>query len=510
MSGWSTGYGTKTVTFRYTENSVTVTKSVEITVLPNLTGLSVSPASQSIKRYSNPYFAVTATYEDGTSKTISGGYTITGLNINNIGTQTVGIKYTENSITKSATSVVTITKLTTTCPICGYTYELDENDIDQGCPECSAKAVKIVVSPDTISIEQGKTLPITVTAVYRNGKTGIITGWISDYNPNIVGIQLVKVEYQGVYTYITVEVLAAQKTCPICGNSYRLSIDGSDPGCPYCSKEVISIDIAENNIFIEKYQTLPLTVTAAYRDGHTAIVDGWTVNFIADTIGTYEVIIFYKSVTDHVIVTVIDEGYTICPYCGLEYYRKDSPSGCPVCSKTIVGIEAYLRNGGTQVLYKSQLNLKIVLLYKDTHRMVTYSGYTVSGYHSDVIGIHNVTVYYGSFITSLSVEVIAGPAKVICPNGHDYYLNEDGSDPGCPYCESGDKDKGVLYFSSTYTDEIVEALYTDGFYKLAEGDYLTVIIAPGNKSIRSKLKNMFFKTNAGVKNQKYTFGGEVK
>jgi rubrerythrin len=508
-TGWSSGAGIKTVTFSYTENSVTVTKNITITVKPNLVSITTTPTTQNIRRYSNPAFTVRAYYENSTNKVISSGYSVTGLNANNLGTQTVTISYTENSIKKTTTATVVVMKMTAICPICNSTYELDDNNIDRGCPICAAKATKITISPSYLNIRQGSALPITVTAIYQNGKSEVVTGWTSNYDPNFIGIREVKVEYQGLFEYITVETLNAQTACHVCGKQYDLNNDNTDPGCPICSIEVESIKVLEDFITIKKHNPLPITVIATYKDGHYETISDWTASFVTDTTGTFVVTVYYQSVSDDVTVTIIDDGHMECSYCGLEYDISDSPNGCPICSKTIVGIEAYLRNGGTQVIYKSQLNLKIILLYRDTHRLITYTGYTVAGYHPDIIGTQLVTVSYDTFSTLLAVEVISGPARITCLEGHEYYLNEDNSDPGCPFCYETDKEEAIFYFETIYTTEIINELYEDGIFYLVEGDYLTITVTKRDVSLRSGLKKMFFGTNSGIIKKKYTFGGEV-
>ncbi|MGB4661317.1 MAG: hypothetical protein WBI07_19245, partial [Mobilitalea sp.] len=51
-TGWSTGSGTKTVIFTYTESSKTVTAKILIEVKGNLINITVSPSAQLVKRYS--------------------------------------------------------------------------------------------------------------------------------------------------------------------------------------------------------------------------------------------------------------------------------------------------------------------------------------------------------------------------------------------------------------------------------------------------------------------------
>lgn len=509
ISGWSSGPGMKDIFITYSENWVTISECVSITVLPNLTGISVTPVTQTIPRYSLPCFNVIAFYEDGTQKTMTQGYSTSGFSSDRLGTQLLEVTVKENNIEVTTNVAVVVTKLITSCLICNSNYELDINDTDQGCPVCMEKVVKLSVSPNAIRMEQGESLPVTVIAVYRNGMTGTVTGWTSNYNPNMIGVQNVTINYMGVVSSIIVETLAPKKECPVCGNRYRLNDDGSDPACPLCSNALTGIDVLEDRVIIKKHQTLPITVMAFYLDGHSSVVSDWTSDFIPDSSGTFTVPVYYKACSDYVTVTVQDTDVVSCSFCGLEYDGRQSENGCPICSKTVVGIEAVLRNGSSQLLYKSALNLKVVLKYKDTHRSIIYSGYQVSGYQPDKIGLQMLKVYYNNFSTELSVEIIPGPSEITCSNGHHYYRNEDGSDPGCPYCISSERNGTVLYFDSTGTLEILGQLFRDGSFPLKQGDYLTITIIPKDSSIRSKLKKMFFGTNTGILKRKYTFGGEV-
>ncbi len=509
-TGWTTGIGQKSVTFTYTENGYTVTYTLIINVLPNLTSITAAPTSQQIKRYEKPSFTVQAFYEDGTNKTISSGYIITGLDTSLLGSQNVTISYTVNGKTRTATVQVIVNKLNTTCPICGTTYELNDENIDEGCPTCATRITEIIVSPTNVKVHKGEELPIGVIAVFQNGLSVTVNGWTSNYDPNMIGINEVIVSYQGFEAVIYVETIANEVVCPICGREYSLEDDGTDNGCPYCSKELVSIDVLEESVEIEMFQPLPINVISTFKDGHMEVITDWSSDLLADTPGTFEVTVFYQSVSDILTVTVLSDDRITCEYCGLEYIGIENPNGCPVCSKTIVSIETKLRYGGNQVLYKSQLNLELTLIYKDTHREVTFTGYIVTGYQSEQLGTQTVTVFYEALFTTLTIEVIAGPAKVICPSGHEYYLEEDGTDKGCPYCnEDTDKNNAIFYFDITFTNEIVSILYEDGVYYLNSGDYLTVEVVQRDVSIRSKLAKMPFFNENIQKKKRYIFGGEV-
>jgi Zn finger protein HypA/HybF involved in hydrogenase expression len=265
----------------------TKTCIVNVTVKDNkkLTQIVATPGTQIIKRYENPTLNVLASYSDGSSKTIT-GYTVTGFSNSVLGTQSATVSYAENGITKTATLQITVTKLITTCPVCNAVYELDENDVDNGCPVCNGTIVGITASPTDITVNKGDSLNITVTATYKNGKTNTITGWTSDYNKDLIGLQSVKITYGLFETYVTVMINNNTKICPVCGTEYELNEDGSDPGCPICNAEVVSISASPKDISIGINDALKLTVTATYRDGHTSVVIEWYTNFTPDTTGT--------------------------------------------------------------------------------------------------------------------------------------------------------------------------------------------------------------------------------
>ena len=481
-----------------------------ITIQPNLSSITVSPTSATLERYSIPTFTVMAQYQDGSSQTIT-SYTMTGLNTNIIGTQLVTFSLTANGVTKTATAQITVTALHITCPTCGTVYSLDANDTDNGCPNCKNLIISISAIPDYVKAMVGESLPVTVEAVYADGKRSDVTGWTSDFNSTVIGINEVNLHYAGFSTRITVEVTAGEKVCPICGRTYPLREDGSDPGCPDCKSTVVSIEASPENVTIEKHADLPITVKATFKDGHTEMVTGWSSSFMADTEGVYMATISYDTVTDQVTVTVLADDRITCPYCGLEYLFEESPEGCPVCYYSITGIEAELRSGGTQVILHSELNLQITAIYKDTHRQLFYTGYTVDDYDSGTLGTQNVTVSYGGFSTQLMIEVVKYLTGVTCPNGHIYYLNEDGSDPGCPYCLLAESsEEAIFYFDTTFTDAIIETLYLEGIYYLNEGDYITVNVSTRGYSITRKIETMFKKSNDAIPKKRYTFGGEVR
>jgi hypothetical protein len=101
MSGWSSGYGTKTVTFTYTDSGKTVTANVTIVVKPNLTNLLVSANITTFFYGEDTTFTFTAEYEDGSKKNVAANC-IQNYDNKLIGTQTAAFSYSENGIAKTA------------------------------------------------------------------------------------------------------------------------------------------------------------------------------------------------------------------------------------------------------------------------------------------------------------------------------------------------------------------------------------------------------------------------
>jgi Zn finger protein HypA/HybF involved in hydrogenase expression len=505
--------GEQTVTLTYsglvgnakTSGTRTCTVNTTIEGFIQLTEILIDPLDQDVTRYHNPNFTVTAKYNDNSSRQVL-GFSVSNYNSSLLGPQTVTLTYKESNITATATAYVVVKNLTSTCPICNTVYYLDDNDVDQGCPNCSSTVIAITASPDNVVLHQGDPLNITVEAIYANGSRSDVTDWTSNYDPTQVGIQEVTVTYQTFSAVIIVDVRYGLKTCSKCSFVYKLNEDGADPGCPVCKTTVVSIKATPEELTIEKHQSLPITVTATYNDGHTDIINDWSSNLIADTAGIYEIMILYQNIIDIIKVTILEDGQIECPYCGLKYLFNDSPKGCPSCSVTLTGIEASLRSGGTKVPFKSILNLQITKIFKDEHREWTYTGWTVSGYNPDRLGNQAITVHYEGFQDRLEIEVVDDLPEVTCPNGHTYYLNADGSDPGCPYCNSTEgKAEALFFFDTSYTNMIIDAIYTNGIYQLQRGDYLNITIKPRNVSILTKLLHLFI----GSVKKEYTFGGEV-
>ncbi|MDF2590221.1 MAG: hypothetical protein K0S41_4064, partial [Anaerocolumna sp.] len=512
-SNYNENLGTQIVTLTYSglvDNAKTTgTKSCSSTVITKSKdkpiGLSIIPSSSTVYNGTEPTYTVKVLYENNTSKVITSGYTKTGFT-RGAGTKNVTFSYTENSITVSNTITIQVLRNLRVCPN-GHSYELDDFDNDFGCPICAETIKHINVAPDYITIGLGMSLDINITITYLDEHTSLVkSGWSSNYNPNVLGKQLVTVSYKGKETTITVNVVN-NILCPICGTEYAPNDDGTDPGCPICSTKVIRIEATPNNQTVHVGEGIQLEVTATFQDGHKEKVNGWTSNFSSYKVGVQTVIVVYKNITTTVYVTVESESETTCPICGTKYSIIENPNGCPVCSKIVDKIEARLRNGGTKVQYGSDLNLYVILVYRDGHREIAYNGWSIEGYQPNVLGEQTILVKYNDLLTNLTIEVVNTLSKTVCPNGHVYYLNDDGSNPGCPYCTEDNKQFPDDYFDLVYTSSILDELYKNDIYYFDVGDYITVNVIPKSFSVIQKLIKIFHLNEAVDK--KFSYGGMI-
>ncbi len=499
--------GPHTVTVSCTVGEVT--KSVKVTVYVDaLSSITVTPSTQLVERYT-PVEAipltVTATYLYSGSKVFNNGYEVNGYTPSTLGEQNISVSYTDSGIKQSANVKITVTVLHRTCPHCHNSYDLNKDDTDPGCPYCKKLITGLLVTPENPEVEQGQSLPITVDAVYKDGSTATVTGWTSNYSPNKTGLQQVTIEYGGFARDITVWVREATITCPVCGNKYPVS----QGKCPVCAETVVSISAVPNVVTVNQYDNINLTVKASYADGSSRIITDWTIDHTTAVTGTFSATIAYRNASTKITLNVKSLSAVTCPICGLIYEPSENPRGCPVCSNLLTGIEAYLASGSNMVQYGTTPSLAVVLIYKDTHREIVTEDYTLENYDAHKLGKQTVKVLYKDLVTTLEIEVVDTLSSVTCPKGHVYFLDEDGNDPGCPYCRMSESLSSVYYFDITYLYEILEVVYAQGVYYFDKGNYITVNVTKRDSSLLTKTQHMFFKTAVLGRKKRYVYGGEV-
>jgi DNA-directed RNA polymerase subunit RPC12/RpoP len=468
--------------------------------------LVVIPSSYSVNNGIEPTYEVKVIYDDGTYKIVTSDYVKTGFT-KGAGRKEVTFTYTENEKLVSTTVAITVNRNTKTC-INGHIYELDDYDSDHGCSICSETIKNVKIAPEYITVKKGSGLPIQLTVTYLDGFSQIIeTGWTSNYDSNKLGNQLVTVIYKEKSAYVSV-IVVENFSCLICGTEYEAEVDGSDPGCPICSKKVVSLKATPDTKEVPLGDALEIVVTATFLDGHSQVVNGWTSNFNSFKVGAQQVTIYYETITTTINATVLSENQTTCPICNTVYNPIQYPNGCPICSKKVMRIQASMRNGGNQVQIGSDLDIALILYYQDGHREYAYNDWNVEGYNPYQLGSQTIYITYQEYQTLLKIEVVNSIGKIICINGHEYYLNDNGSDPGCPYCMINNSEEiHEDYFRCIYTLEILKELNSNEIYYFSSGDYFTVSIIPKGQSYLDKLQSIFY-TNITDKH-KFSCGGMI-
>ena len=108
--------GTTSVTIEYTEGGVTKTAEQAITVVHRLTKIEITAQpTKKVYEYGDSFqstgMVVKATYSDGATANVT-GYSCSPATLNTVGTQTITVSYTENGVTKTATTSVTVNRKT--------------------------------------------------------------------------------------------------------------------------------------------------------------------------------------------------------------------------------------------------------------------------------------------------------------------------------------------------------------------------------------------------------------
>lgn len=507
LSNYSTAQigGPQTISVYYRDGGITRSTTVNLYV-DYVTSITVTPNDLSVYKYTESIPAtITANYLYSGSKVLTGGVTASGYTPSLIGNQVVTFYYTENDITVSATAMVRVLPYYKICSVCGNLYYMNADDTDPGCPYCKDIITGIEVSPEDIEILQGEALPVTVKAIYKNEISKTVYGWTSDFNTNIIGLQLVTVRYGAFEEKIYVTVKERGILCPICGNTY-LSSEGS---CPVCREKVVGISVAPGALTVEQYGSIDLEVIATYADGSTKPVTDWSVDCTTAKPGVYKALVTYHNYSAEIMLTVLSQFMVTCPYCNTPYDSGEHPEGCPICFKTITGIEAFPSNGSNLVQLGRTPDISVVLVFKDTHREIAKDGYTIEGFLPSKLGSQTITVKFKEFSCTLQLEVVNAVKAIVCPKGHIYYPNENGTDTGCPFCVVEAEHLTVYYYDITYLSEILEVMYTEGVYYFDGGNYLTVRATKRDISLVSKIQKMFFKLTLLGRKRRFIFGGEV-
>lgn len=360
-SGWSySGYdpnarGEYNVNVQYQVNGVTCSTDVTITVTnlicacpfcgknyecddndvdngcqdckEKIVHLEVNPSFLTIQRGGALDIVVEAVYRDGHQSKVSGW--TSNYDSDRLGGQIVTIQYQE--MQAKITVRVVEREL---CPYCNNYYEYD-SESEAACPYCSKQIVALSVTPDDLKVNYGEQLSITVTATYLDGHTQVVTDYDSTYDRYSIGVQYIKISYGSIFAQIIVEVVKPSITCSICNREYDGSIYTS--GCPYCSREIVSIHASLINARtkVQLGSDLILRVVVAYRDNHReAKYSGYTVEgYDCNLMGVQTVRVIYHTYSCTLTIEVVNEmTKVVCPNGHVYSLNEDqSNAGCPYC-----------------------------------------------------------------------------------------------------------------------------------------------------------------------------------
>ena len=189
--------GQTSVTISYTYDGITKTVEQPIIVKQkSLSSIKVTTEPNKVKYIEGQNFdttgmKVTATYDNGTTKEVT-GYTVTDGNNLTIGKTSVTISYTENGVTKTVTQAITVKQKT-------------------------LSSIRITTAPSKTTYMQGQNFDTTgmkVTATYDNGTEKEVTGYtVTDGNNLALGKTSVTISYteNGVTKTVTQAITVTQK-----------------------------------------------------------------------------------------------------------------------------------------------------------------------------------------------------------------------------------------------------------------------------------------------------------
>lgn len=289
----------------------------------------------------------------------------------------------------------------------------------------------ISATPPSQTIERYSHPNFTVMVHYKNGTCEILDSEqyiIAGFDPTAIGLQDVTIIYNDEEIIkscvVNVEVKALDKECHRCHQVYELSNDDSDPGCPYCKKQTIGIEVSPDNVEITQGEGLPITVIGIYSDGSKEEVSGWTSNYNAERLGVQIVTIEYGGYATDIMVWVNEE-HMVCPICGNEYL---SGSQCPICDENVVNISVSPKEvtvGQYEYIpiivtaYYANGNIRVVDDWSIDQTTLTPGTYQANVSYKEAVDTITLTV--------LSLNNIECP---ICGTNYDSSENLR----GCPIC----------------------------------------------------------------------------
>lgn len=334
---------------------------------------------------------------------------------------------------------------------------------------------KLIVVPSSDTVYNGSEPGYTVTVRYSDGAEKILSPRQYTKSGFTKGAGVKTVRFTYTESSVTVEAvlsITVLRNTGICryGHEYELTDYDVDNGCPVCAEILLRIDVSPSEQSVEPGITPVFVITAVYQDGHSVpVISGYTTDFEPGKAGTQYVTVTYKGVSKMVVVHVV-KTFT-CSVCGTRYEANAdlSDPGCPECRRYCTSIRV---TPLTQMVEQgTPISITVTATFRDGHSE-TVSDWT-SNYQPFVVGTQQVSVVYGGQIAVIEVVVVAKKAE--CPYcGREY----DPSVGGCPVC--GQILNGVRAMTKDGTNTVLKgirpewkvyAVYRDGHEVLVDTGY---------------------------------------
>ena len=274
----SNGTATITATMEYGGKTYSAECIVTVgNVAPTLTEIKVkTPPTKTVYTVGDSFdqsgLALTATYSDGNTQTVTGGFTCSGYHANETGVQTIEVTYQG---LKTSFTVTVNPKATT------------------------LYSIEVTKYPTKTTYYVGDTLDtagMEVTAKYSDNSTKTVTGWMcSPTKLNTKGTQKITVTYTegGVSQTDTFDVTVTEKE--------------PDPEVTFTSIKVTKSPTKTVYEIGEALDTAGIEITATYSDGSTKTISASGcafTGFDSGSAGTKTVTVTYQRKTDQFTVTV--------------------------------------------------------------------------------------------------------------------------------------------------------------------------------------------------------------
>ncbi len=355
-TGFTKGAGMKTVVFNLREDNTNLVNTIVIEVKRNtntcqyghsyelddfdgdhgcnqcaneLLSITAAPNYMTLMKGDDLKLILTGIMKNGQTKLIHSGWE-SNYDKNKLGEQEVIVSYEGRECMIS----VIVVEREEVCSVCNTRYI--KESFDDNCPICREFVIGIEVIARKEKYLLGEHLEILVKALYRDGSTGYVEDWTSNYNAYRTGEQIVNIYHNEVLTTVTVMVWADfEEKCNICNSTYnRITYPN---GCPICSNviERIEVRLKGGGRQVQLNSQLNLEVILIFLDGHREFAaDIYRVeSYEANKLGYQNIEVIYNEHTYFLEIQVVNTFNTRECINGHTYFLNDDASdpGCNIC-----------------------------------------------------------------------------------------------------------------------------------------------------------------------------------